>query len=70
MYAKTITITKNMLAKIESGDIKIKSGQWIQYAWLDKKSRFVGVTNSRSVWAVHSRYGKYNTQSQSIKKFQ
>jgi len=69
-YSSTITITENMLDKIESGELKIKGGQWVQYAWLNKKSRFVGVTKSGSVWVVHSGYGKYNTQSTTIKKFQ
>ena len=69
-YSSTIIITQKMFSQIEAGELQIKSGQWVQYSWLNKKSRFVGVTKAGSVWAVHSKYGKYNTQSAAIKKFQ
>ena len=70
MYTTTIKITQDMIEQIEDGSLKIKCGQWVQYAWMSKKSRFVGVTKAGSIWAVHSCYGKFCTQAQSIKKFQ
>ena len=70
MYTTTITITKDMLQQIEDGKLKIKCGQWIQYAWMSKKSRFVGVTKRGSIWSIHAKYGKFTKQAQSIKKFQ
>ncbi|QDP50714.1 MAG: hypothetical protein Unbinned627contig1001_31 [Prokaryotic dsDNA virus sp.] len=70
MYTTTIKITRDMIEQIEDGSLKIKCGQWVQYTWLRKKSRFVGVTKAGSIWAVHNRYGKFNAQAQSIKKFQ
>lgn len=70
MYTTTITITHEMMEQIEAGNLMIKCGQWVQYAWMSKKSRFVGVTKSGSIWAVHSEYQKFYTQTESIKKFQ
>ncbi len=70
MYTTTIFITQDMIQQIEDGKLKIKCGQWVQYAWMAKKSRFVGVTKAGSIWAVHSRYSKFYTQAKSIKKFQ
>tara|TARA_Y100000592_G_C5470389_1_gene319101 strand:+ start:1322 stop:1534 length:213 start_codon:yes stop_codon:yes gene_type:complete len=69
VYKATIKITAEMIEKIEKGEIKIKSGQWVQYEWLTNKSRFVGVTRSGSVWAVHSKYGKFNIQAKRIQRF-
>ena len=70
MYTTTIKITQDMIEQIEAGQLTIKCGQWVQYAWMLKKSRFVGVTKAGSIWAVHSKYQKFNTQAQRIKKFQ
>ena len=70
MYTTTIKITKDMIEKIEAGNLTIKCGQWVQYPWMKKKSRFVGVTKAKSIWSVHSKYEKFITQAQSIKKFQ
>ena len=70
MYKTTIKITEDMIEKIEAGEIKIKCGQWVQYEWMSEKSRFVGVTRNGSIWAVHSKYKKFNTQAQRIKRFQ
>jgi hypothetical protein len=69
-YTKTIVITMDMIDSIENGDIKIKSGQWVKYEWMKTKSRFVGVTKSGSIWAVHKDYSKYITQNENIKRFQ
>jgi len=70
MYTKTILIDFDMLQKIEAGKIKIKSGQWIQYKWLPTKSRFVGVTKTRSIWALHTKYNRYTEQARNFKHFQ
>ena len=69
-YKKTIQIDSNTFEQIQNGNIHIKSGQWVKYVWLQKKSRFVGVTRSNIVWALHTNYQKYTMQAQRIKKFQ
>lgn len=70
MYTKTIVIDFDMLSQIQEGKIKIRSGQWIQYQWLQTKSRFVGVTKTQSVWSIHNKYNKYTEQARNIKRFQ
>lgn len=69
-YTSTIKITHKMIQEIESGNLSIKSGQWVQYEGMTKKSRFVGVTKAGSIWAVHNKYSRFNKQTKSIKKFQ
>ena len=68
MYTETITITEDMIAKLEAGSIKIRAGQWIKFPWLTKKSRFVGVTKAGSIWAIHKNYGKFQAQIDRIKE--
>ena len=44
MYVKTIVVTEEILHRIQIGDIVLTPGQWIRLAWLDQRSRYVGVT--------------------------
>ena len=52
-YQPTIYIDNEKYIKILAGELKLQCGQWIQLAWCDKPSRWVGLTKAKSVWAVH-----------------
>jgi hypothetical protein len=55
MYVKTIVIDNALLHRIQTGDVKLTPGQWIRLAWLDQRSRFVGVhPRSGNFWGVHT----------------
>lgn len=54
-FKPTILINENTIEKIINGEIKLQTGQWIQLAWLNKKSRFVGITFSGDFWAVDNK---------------
>tara|TARA_Y100000593_G_scaffold89203_1_gene172986 strand:+ start:114 stop:344 length:231 start_codon:yes stop_codon:yes gene_type:complete len=71
-YQKTIYVDMETLEKLETGEIKIQCGQWIQLAWLNKPSRWAGLTNSGSIWALHSpcKKSKFTTMCVRIKRFQ
>jgi hypothetical protein len=52
-YTKTIFCSLAVIEKIIDGTIKLQTGQWIKLYKNDPPSRFVGVTNSGSIWALH-----------------
>lgn len=56
-YTKSIIMTPDKIDKLESGEMTIQVGQWVQFND-NKKSRFVGVTPSGSLWFSHSRKHK------------
>jgi hypothetical protein len=54
MFVPTVFVDNETLHRIQTGDVVLTPGQWIQIAWLDKKSRFVGVTpKAQTFWGVH-----------------
>jgi len=75
-YQKTITITSEIIERLENGELTIQSGQWVQIPNILRKSRFVGITKSGSLWIVHSGTkkitftSKFLGQCKTIKKFQ
>lgn len=75
-YQKTITITSETLEKLENGELRIQAGQWVKIESTRRKSRFVGITKSGSLWIVHagnkkiSFKDKFLGQCKSIKNFQ
>ena len=75
-YQKTITLTSEALEKLENGELTIQAGQWVQIEGIRRKSRFVGITKSGSLWIVHagnkkiSFTNKFLGQCKTIKKFQ
>jgi len=52
-YKPTIFIDNEEHNKLQEGTLKIQCGQWIQLAWCDKPSRWVGLTKSGTLWATH-----------------
>lgn len=71
MFVKTILVDNEILHRIQTGDIVLTPGQWIQIAWLDKKSRFVGVTpKAQTFWGVHEHdRNSFKTCRDHFKKF-
>tara|TARA_R100000544_G_scaffold36853_2_gene26111 strand:+ start:41934 stop:42245 length:312 start_codon:yes stop_codon:yes gene_type:complete len=52
-YLKTINLwDKEMARAVEKGQLKLQVGQWVQCGG-GRKSRFVGVTPTGSVWVAH-----------------
>ena len=52
-YQPTILIDNEKHTQLQNGTLKLQCGQWIQLAWCDKPSRWVGLTKGRTLWAVH-----------------
>jgi len=71
LYLKTLNLwDKSTIMAIETGQIKLQRGQWLQCGVNDKKCRFVGMglkknSDSQSVWVVHWQGKNGNT----MKKF-
>ena len=62
MYFKTILVDNDLIVKLHSGEVKLRPGQWIQLAWSDRKSRWIGRNpTSGTIWASH--YPYENTQA-------
>ena len=58
------------MEKIESGELVIQRGQWVQICSGDKPSRWVGISPTGSVWAVHHQGGqRYNGECMQRWKF-
>ena len=52
-FQPTVYVTHEILDQLREGTLTLKKGQWIHLAWTNKKSRWVGVRSSGTVWAVH-----------------
>ena len=52
-YQSTVLIDNEKHTQLYEGTLKLQCGQWIQLAWCDKPSRWVGLTKGRTLWAVH-----------------
>ncbi len=52
-YQSTVFIDNEKHTQLYNGTLKLQCGQWIQLAWCDKPSRWVGLTKGRTLWAVH-----------------
>lgn len=46
---------------VRQGQIKLQRGQWVKCGNL-KPSRFVRITSTGSIWAVHPREGKVSNK--------
>ena len=70
-YQPTIFVDNDLYTKIQSGEVRIQCGQWIQLAWCDKPSRWVGLTSGRTMWAVHYpvRMDQFKTLCTNIDRF-
>lgn len=71
-FQPTILIDNDLYTKIESGEVKLQCGQWIQLEWCDKPSRWVGLTKAKTLWAVHYpvTMKQFSTLCQNINRFQ
>lgn len=70
-YQPTIFVDNDLYTKIQNGKVRIQCGQWIQLAWCDKPSRWVGLTSGRTMWAVHYpvRMDQFKTLCTNIDRF-
>lgn len=68
-FQKTIILTAEALDKLEKGTLTLQKGQWVQIPSLTKRSRFVGVTKSKSLWIVHKQ-SYFRQQCKTISNFQ
>lgn len=41
------------LGRLHTGDLVLRRGQWVQLAWLDKPSRWVGITPHGTMHISH-----------------
>ena len=48
----------DVIEAILDGSLKLQRGQWVRCNRNDKPSRFVGITSSGSIWAVHPNWNK------------
>ena len=71
-YQSTIFVDNELCAKLQSGEVTLQCGQWIQLAWCDKPSRWVGLTRGKSLWAVHYpvRMNQFSALCRGITRFQ
>jgi hypothetical protein len=63
-YRPTVIIGTDELIALGEGTLTLQCGQWIQLAYSNTKSRWVGLTRAGSLWAVHKdggpRHGKHD----------
>ncbi len=71
-YHKTIPVNNELCTKLQNGEVELLCGQWIQLAWCDKPSRWVGLTKGGSIWAVHYPYNhaKFLALCKSIDRYE
>lgn len=62
-FQKTVFIDDALHDKILNGEIRLQVGQWIQFANVAHKSRFVGITASGSFWCIHRRKKSMRTKN-------
>ena len=72
MYVPTILIDGHLLGRIQRGEVRIRCGQWVQLAWCDRPSRWVGTRTGDgapyTVWAVHYQGGWEREQFKALAK--
>ena len=70
-FQKLVYIDDVKYDKLLSGEIKLQAGQWIQLAWNLFPSRWVGITDSGSLWAVHFpiKNSQFSTMCRNIRRF-
>ena len=71
-YQPTILIDNEKHTQLQNGTLEIQCGQWIQLAWCDKPSRWVGLTKGGTLWAVHYpvEIAQFKTLCTNIVRFQ
>lgn len=71
-YQKLVYIDDTKYEMLQKGTLKLQAGQWIQLAWCLFPSRWVGITSSGSLWAVHFpvNNNRFYGMCQSIERFQ
>ena len=71
-YQKLVYIDDVKYEKLHNGTLKLQAGQWVQFAWCLFPSRWVGMTTSKSFWAVHFPVNnkRFYGMCQSIERFQ
>ncbi len=52
-FQPTVLIDNAKCIQLQEGTLKLQCGQWIQLAWCDKPSRWIGLTKGGSIWAAH-----------------
>ena len=66
-FLPTIDATDNgTYTAIINGRLKLQAGQWIKFS-KNKPSRFVGITSSKTLWAVHPS-GNINPRNCTVNK--
>lgn len=71
-YQKIVFIDDVKYDLLLKGKLKLQAGQWIQLAWCMFPSRWVGITDSGSLWAVHFpiKNSQFYTMCRNIRRFQ
>ena len=72
-YVPTIYIDDDLCLKLHTGEVKLRPGQWVQLAWSDRKSRFVGRNpDSETLWLSHYPWSNmqamFDARSEKMKK--
>jgi|TARA_B100000073_G_scaffold311024_1_gene283821 hypothetical protein len=52
-YQSIVHIDNQKLSLLQFGILKLQVGQWVKLAWCSHPSRWVGVTNTGTVWVSH-----------------
>jgi hypothetical protein len=52
-YRPTVIIGNDELIALHDGTMTMQCGQWFRLMYSDKKARWVGLTRTGSLWAVH-----------------
>jgi hypothetical protein len=53
-FVGTVFIDNDKIERYLSGQEVLQVGQWVQFAWLDFRSRWIGVSKAGVVHAQHS----------------
>ena len=52
-FTSTIFIDDNNIDMFTSGQTQLKTGQWVKFSWVPRRSRWVGVSRAGVIHAYH-----------------
>lgn len=56
-FTSTIYIDDNNIDRFTSGRTSLRIGQWVKFAWTNRRSRWIGVSSGGVIHAYHDRAG-------------
>ena len=53
-FGPTVLIDNGNIDRYVTGQKRLQTGQWVQFAWLSRRSRWIGVSKAGVIHAQHS----------------